>query len=227
MNQLLLLSGNPKRRRSRKHRSAAQRAATRRMLAARFGHNPKKRRRAKAAGAAPKRRRRHHAVARRGRGRRRGFSLTRMGGGNVMGMVKAGAIGGAGAVGVDILMGYAQAVLPASVTSRMNADGTMNYLYYAAKGAIAVGIGLYGNRILPAGIAPRIAEGALTVMSYEILRTFVPANMTLGFFNPAPTYRPQGGMGKVLNLNKVLDVNAGEGPGAAVAQNIHAMSRNR
>lgn len=219
MNQLLLLSGNPKGRRRRgKRRSAAQRAATRKMLAA--NGNPRRRRRG-----------RRHAVAhhRRRRGGRGLFAGLRGHSGGAMSLVKSGVIGGAGAVGVDILMGYAQPVIPAAMASRVNADGTMNFGYYGVKAAVALGIGLYGGRFLPAGIAPKIAEGALTVMSYEILRTFVPATMTMGrmgYFNPAPT---SGGMGKILNVGsvgKIVSVPSG-GAGTQVAQRLHALSRGR
>lgn len=233
MNQLLLLSGNPKRRKKGK-RSAAQRRATRKMLAANRGNPTKRRRRrrkAKSAVSASPRRRRH--VSRR-RGGRRGGMLSRLlrGGSShsAMGMVKNGAIGGAGAVGVDVLMGYASNVLPANLVSRVNPDGSMNYLYYATKGALAVGIGLYGGKVLPAGVAPKIAEGALTVMSYEILRGFVPTGIRLGFFNPAPAMGNAGNMGKILNVGgtgKILDINARSGAGAAVARRLNAMNRGR
>lgn len=235
MNQLLLLSGNPKRRKSGKRRSAAQRRATARMLAAnRSRTNPKRRRRAKHTGtavaSAPRRRRRksHGAVSRRGRRKGGGFSLFRSTGGSAVNLLKAGAIGGAGAIGVDILMGYAKNVLPASMASRVNPDGSMNLMYYGAKAALAVGVGIYGGRFLPGGIAPKIAEGALTVMSYEILRTFVPASLSLGFFNPAPTMMPQArGVGKILSVGKVLDIRERGGQGAAVAARLNAMSRGR
>lgn len=224
MNQLLLLSGNPKRRRRGKRRSAAQRAATARMLAARG--NPRKRRgkrRGRRSGGAVTHRRR-----RRGGGRGL-FAGLRSSGGSVMPMLKSGVIGGAGALGVDIAMGYALPLLPASMQSSINADGSANLGYYGAKAAIAIGIGLYGRRLpVIGGYAPAIAQGALTVMSYQLLRGFVPAGVSLGFFNPAPAMSSRG-MGKILSsgVGKIVSLPSAGGAGTQVARQLNALNRGR
>lgn len=176
---------NPRRRRRhkhrakarRRHRSAAQRAATARMLAARFGANPRRRAR-----------RSSRRVARRSGHRvRRHFSSIAPG---AMSMLKNAGLMGAGAVVVDVGMGYVGKVLPAAA-SPVNADGTTNWMYFAAKAGLALGIGIYGRRVLPGGFAGKAAEGALAVMAYQIVRGLVPSGVALGaYLNPAPTMRP-------------------------------------
>ena len=114
-----------------------------------------------------------------------------------MSMLKNAGMAGAGAVGVDIGMGYLGRVLP-SAAAPINADGTTNWLYFAAKAGLAVGLGVYGSKVLPASVAQKMGEGALTVLSYQILRGLMPAGVQLGtYFNPAPTMRPRlaGGSG--------------------------------
>lgn len=179
--QMLLLSANPKKRGGKKRRSAAQRAATARMLAAnraKGGHSPKKRRKS--------RRSSFHSVARRAGKRARGFARG-LNFNSIKSLAMNGAIGGAGAIATDIAMGYGASLLPASVVSRVNADGSMNYMYYGVKGALAVALGTLGGKVLPPAIAARMAEGSLTVMSYEILRGMMPASVSLGYMNPAAT----------------------------------------
>lgn len=192
---------NPKRRKGRsgkKRRSAKQRAATRKMLAAnRFASNPKKRRSKrrgrKSAGAVAKyvkrTRRGGKRMARRMRrgGRRSAMAFNT---GNAVNLLKAGAIGGAGAVLVDIGMGQAQRFLPASLATPLDAAGNVQYGYFGTKAALALLLGTMGGRIMPAAVAEKMGEGALTVLAYQFLRPMVPVSLTMGYFNPAPTMRP-------------------------------------
>ena len=216
--QMLLLSANPKRRKSAKRRSPAQRAATARMLAANKS-NPRrasKKRRSRARSRA-----RSASVATVSRRTRRTRSARSSGGGGArrfsmnaaVGLLKNGAIGGAGAIGLDVVMGYGGAVLPASVTSRVNADGTTNWLYYGVKGALAVAVGTFGGKLVKPALAEKLAEGALTVMSYELARGMMPAGVTLGYVNPAKLLR---GTGKIVSMN-----------GARGVGNIVALPDNR
>lgn len=207
MGQMLLLSANPKRRRkSGKRRSAAQKAATRKMLAAnRARSNPGsgKRRRRSAAPAVSRRASRRSA-------RRSGAVI----GGSIFNQAKGlainGALGGAGALGVDVVMGTAANVLPASVTSRINSDGSTNYLYYGTKAAIALGVGIFGRKLVPANVAAKLAEGSLTVSSYELLRGMMPAGVPLGYSSPA---RPLNKIVRPGNLRLIRNMNSG-GAGA-------------
>jgi len=194
MNPSLAWIVNPRRRRTkarkagkRRGRSAAQRAATARMLAANrsrrggshrsYARNPSKRRR---------------SVAR--RGARRGARRASVSASGAIGMLKDAGVMGAGAVAVDVGMGYLGRVLP-SAASPVNADGTTNWLYFTAKTGLAIGLGTYGRRFLPGGWGPKMGEGALAVLAYQIMRGLVPSGVALGgvgaYFNPAPTMRPQ------------------------------------
>lgn len=202
---------NPRRRRRagvKKHRSAAQRAATRRMLAAnraRVHRNPvHKRRRAVTHHAAPVRHRRHFrrnpAARHHARRALHGFRAS-----GAMNMIKSGAMMGVGAVAGDLLYGQLIRFLPASMATPTNpADQSTNWLYFAGKAAMFVGIGVYGRKVLPARIAEAAAVGGLSVLFYSIARSMVPASLTLGaYVNPARVMnpgRPRVGMGAYQSL---------------------------
>lgn len=177
----------------RKARSAAQKAATRRMLAANRSRSrparaaaPKRRRRrarAAAPAAAPARRRRAVARVTR-RSRRRASSGLRLGGsGSILNqgvtMLKDGAIMGAGALGVDMLMGQVNKILPDGWDSPLEGDGTPNYKNAAIKAAVAVGVGYVGARYLPAsmrGLAVKAAAGSLAIQGYTLIKGSIPAD---------------------------------------------------
>lgn len=142
-----------------------------------------------------KHRRRARAVARhiRRRARRAFAGFSRSG---AIGLLKAGAIGGAGAVLVDIAMGQAVGFLPASMQAPTdNKTGGVNYGYWGAKLAIVLGLGMYGRRLPFVGhYAGAMAEGAATVMAYQFMRPMVPATLNLAaYFNPAATRAPRVG----------------------------------
>ena len=206
MATLQLLTANPKGGKRKKKRSPAQRAAFAKMIAAnRRSHNPKTSKRRAS------RKRRHYSsnpapatlrTRRSLRSRAAGFSKS-----SAMGLLKTGAIGGAGAVGVDLVFGYAGSILPASAVSKINADGSANFMYYGAKGALAVALGTFGKRFMPAPLAEKLAAGSLTVMSYELMKGLLPASMTLGnsrgvgYMNPAQVMR---GTGKIVPINRAV-----------------------
>lgn len=202
-----LFTINPSRRKrhGKKRRSAKQRAATRRMLAAnrgRFASNPKKRRgrrKARNVMATVQRRvrrsyRRARKAMRSRRGRRSGMRLNTN---NMMNLLKAGAIGGAGAVLIDIGMAQAARFLPAPLATPMDMSGNVQYGYFGAKAGLALLVATYGGRIMPSAIAEKMGEGALTVLAYQFMRPMVPAAM--GYFNPAPTQRPVGRAGAYVS----------------------------
>lgn len=181
---------NPSKRR-KKHRSAAQRAATRKMLAARFHRNPRRKRKAATTEVQVKRKytkRRGRKSARIGvrRGRRSGGFAAKFSSGAITALLKNGAIAGGGAVLVDIGMGYASGMLPASMATPTDSNGALQWGYVGAKAGLALLLGTLGKRIMPAEIAGTMAEGALTVLSYQLIRPMVPASLKLGYINPAP-----------------------------------------
>lgn len=244
----ILYTVNPRHKRksaarhSRRHRSAAQRAATARLLAfnrARRGGGSAPRRRRRSSHAAsmsvnPRRRRRSRSFRR--NPSRAASSMRRMfSGSGVGGMLQNGAIMGGGAVAVDIAMGYASSMLPATMVSPVNTDGTANWGYFGAKTALALAIGMFGRKLPVVGkYAPQMAEGALAVMAYQLMRPMVPASIALGYLNPTPTMRPvrrvagvgkyvSGGMGAYFPA-----VRAGggvQGRGASAAQVVSIVAR--
>lgn len=191
---------NPKKRRKagrsgKKRRSAKQRAATRRLVAMNrggFASNPRRRRRGrKSAKATRKYTRRASSRKSVRRSRRRGrSSAMKFNTGNAVSLLKSGAIGGAGAVLIDVGMGQISRFLPAALAAPADAAGNIQYGYFGTKAALAIALGTYGGKFLPRGIAEKMAEGSLTVLAYSFIRPFVPAGLALGYFNPAPTMKP-------------------------------------
>lgn len=187
---------NP-RRKSRKGRKKLSRA----QIAAGFGGKAKrkykrrsKRRGRTAAASAPvvhRRRRRSMRVARRSYRRSRGFGVR---GGSVMKLLQAGAIGGVGAIAVDVGMGQLVSVLPENMRSPMTSTGEANLGYFASKLGLSLALGIYGPKLPFVGrYASRMSEGAITVMTAQFLRPIaMQAGMKLGaYFSPAPLQRPQ------------------------------------
>lgn len=190
-------AGNPKRKRKagkrKSKRSPAQKAATKRMLAGLRrkqggfvgSGKPSRKRRSKRRGSVVAR------VSRR-RARRAMTHISGMGRGLVgsaMSLAKAGAVGAGGAIAVDFLMAQAGRVLPASVMSKIDANGTVNFSYYGAKGALAVLLGTFGRKLPVVGkYASDMAAGSLVTMMYELGRAAMPATAAaqLGYYNAAP-----------------------------------------
>lgn len=119
-----------------------------------------------------------------------------MSGGTVMSLLKAGAIGGAGGVLIDVAMSQVRGFLPASMQSPADSANNPNYGYYAAKFGLALALGTLGRRLPILGrYAPEMANGAVSILGYQFLRPMVPSTMLAAYFNPAPTQRPN--MGRV------------------------------
>lgn len=95
------------------------------------------------------------------------------------------AIGAAGAIGVDAIMGQASRILPASATARYSDAGGINPIYYGVKSLVAIGLGIAGVKFAPAALknaSARVAEGSLTVQAYEVMRAVIPPEVVaLGF----------------------------------------------
>lgn len=208
---------NPRRRR---------RKLTAKQIAAGFGgkrgrkrggrraHSRRRRRSVVTAAPVVHRRRRRSASRgmRRSRRGRRGFSMRGAASG-FMPLLKSGAVGGAGAVVVDVGMGYAMRFLPASLATPVDAAGQPQYGYFGAKAALALLLGTYGRRLPVIGnYASRMAEGSLTVLAYQFMRPMAAGFMPVGYFNPAPTMRPMNGLrGEMRATNQPGNYVAGLG----------------
>jgi len=232
MAQMLVL-GNPRRRRAK--RKATKRRGRRRMSALQLKYFGKGRKRR----ASPKRRsrtRRTVTITRTNPRRRRSRRSYRRNPVSVAGIratlpgitrAASNAVSGAaGAVVVDMAMGQASKILPANLTSRYNAAGGINWLYYASKAALAIGLGVAGQRLLPGRmktLAARGAEGSLTVQAYEIMRVVIPADVVnMGYYNPARVVgqgmnglRRVGRVGKYLSPPGVAGMRASFPAGSA------------
>lgn len=194
MAKLLLM--NPRRRKA----SVAQLRA-RKAFAATYGGGAKRRRRnpAKArAAAAPRsaaapsvvvlknpaaRRRRNpvsqlSAVRRMTRRRRNPISLGRAAG--YIDMLKNAAIGGAGAIAVDLTMGQINKFLPSSLQS---VPGVID-LGTATKVVITAALGKLLNGPTR-GLSMKMAQGSLVVQAHAIMAQLLPGSMTLGYASPA------------------------------------------
>jgi len=177
MQELLLVNPAKRaRRKSRKAASPAQRRARAAFAARARAKNPAKRRRARRAApmAAVRRRRNPIRSIRRHAARRRnpigGFA------GTAIDMVKDAAIGGAGALAVDVIAGQVKPMLPASLQT--------GNAYAAAKALITVGVGVFGRRMVGT-LAMQAARGALTVQAYNMMKPYVPASLPLGYLSPS------------------------------------------
>lgn len=229
MQHLLLV--NPKKRRAKRKggRSAAQRAATARMLAAnrarRHGgggvraSNPRKRRAKRSYAAAAVRRtryvnprKRHTKRARRRNPSMRGISAS------VKSLFIPALKGAGGALVVDIAMGYVSPMLPDS----LNTTTTQPLV----KAALAVALLYAGRKIVGGATAQQMAEGSLTVILHDTLKSYVPAGITMGYLSPAQQFdgRPNmlqtinglrgRGMGRVGRIGRMGQYVGGANPGA-------------
>lgn len=184
MEQLLLINPSKRPSKRRKPRSAAQKAATKRMLAANRSRRApsaartvKRRRKNKTEHVAayypnPRKRRSAARVARRvKRHSYRANPAPR----SLMPMLKDAGIGAVGALAIDVMFGYIP--LPLSLkTGKMNS---------VAKGAFAVLIGMFGGKILPRGMAGKMAAGSLTVTMHDALKATVSSMLPsahLGYY---------------------------------------------
>lgn len=190
MSEVLLI--NPRaRRKSRKPASAAQRRARAAFAAAARAQslNPRRRkarRRNPVAVGAPVRaarrvaRRASNPVHRRRTHRRRRNPISLGSSSAYVRMIKDGLIGGAGALGVDVAMGYITPYLPASLQRTPGSVGVGD----AVKAVITIALGKLLDKPTK-GVSMMAARGALVVQSHALLATMLPSTMTLGYSVPA------------------------------------------
>mgnify|MGYP000202065774 CR=1 FL=1 len=195
MAEMLLI--NPRRRRKvRKARPAAKRRVARRA----------RRRNPVAVLAAPVRRRRRNpirAAKRRTMSRRRRNPIS-LGGGSMMNVLRDALIGGAGAVAFDVVHGQIARFLPASLQRVPGSVGAGD----AVRAIITVAVGQLLSKPTR-GLSKRAAAASLTVQAHDIIKTFVPASMPLGFASPAMIAQGTNRVGPIRQ-----GVNAYTRPGA-------------
>ena len=159
----------------------------------------------------PRRRRRVHAVRhhRRRRVRNPRFSV-----GGITRQLVPAAIGGVGAIGADIALGYATPYLPSFLTA--------GYGKVAAQVGVALGLGFVTRRVLKKpDLANSVVMGALTVAAYSLIKTLVKQaaptvpglsgsdymsmpmgaymqSPPLGYVDPAPTLQGMDGLGAYM-----------------------------
>ena len=183
MAEMLLI--NPRRRAKAKARRASPKRRRRNpvRVVARTPA-PIRRRRNPVAALSRIRRRRRNPVAALSRMRRRRRNPIGIGGVSVnsfVAMLKDAAVGGAGAIGADMLMGYANRYLPAMLQS---APGTVN-VGTAVKALLTAVAGQLLSKPTR-GLSRKMATGALAVQARDALVTFLPmGGMTMGYASPA------------------------------------------
>jgi len=111
-------------------------------------------------------RRRRMKVTRVRRRRKQNPSL-RGAGGTIMGGVKSGFVGALGALGLDMLYGFAAPKLPSALTT-----GPASYL---TKALGAVLVGMVGNKLLR-GRGRDLVNGAFTVLIHDAAKTAIQQN---------------------------------------------------
>jgi len=130
-----------------------------------------------------RRRRNPIGLARRRVMRRRRNPIGGMGTGMMMAAIRQAFVGGAGAVAVDLAMGQINRFLPVNLQSNPMAAGIG--AGDAVKAIITVMLGHFLARPT-GGLSRRMAMGALTVQSANIMRKVLPlGSMPLGYASPA------------------------------------------
>jgi hypothetical protein len=116
--------------------------------------------------------------------RRRNPIGGRMGTGMLMAAIREAFVGGAGSVAVDLAMGQINKFLPATLKVTPGSLGAGD----AVKALITVALGHFLSGPTR-GLSRKMAMGALTVQSANIMKSFVPATMAMGYASPARIVR--------------------------------------
>lgn len=189
MAEMLLINPRARRKARKAPRSAAQRRATAKLVAM-----SRRRRRNPAPAAAPlaMNPRRRRKMARRSnpvrfvrRARRMSNPAMRFSTAGIMAAFQQALVQGAGAVAFGIVHGQVQKFLPASLVPTPGSIGIGD----AVKAALTVFIGS-ALRGPTRGLSVKAATGALTVQAHDLIKTFVPSTLPLGY--AAPGYVTQG-----------------------------------
>ena len=133
--------------------------------------------------AAMRRRRNPLAAARRNplarmRRRRNPIGGAMMGG--YMGQIREAVMGGAGALGMDLVYGQINSFLPAALKRVPGSIGAGD----AVKAVVTVALGGLLNKVTR-GFSAKAAKASLTIQAYDIMKSFVPSGMTIGYASPS------------------------------------------
>jgi hypothetical protein len=124
------------------------------------------------------RRRRNPMAAMVRRRRRNPIGGAMMGG--YMAQIREAVIGSAGALAMDVLYGQINNFLPPALKNTPNTIGAGD----AVKAVVTVALGGLLNKATR-GFSAKAARASLTIQSYNIMKTFVPASLPLGYASPA------------------------------------------
>ena len=141
------------------------------------------------------RRRNPIGLARRRVMRRRRNPIGGMGTGMLMAAIREAFVGGAGAVAVDLAMGQINRFLPATLVTRPGQIGAGD----AVKAIITVTLGHLLARPTR-GLSRKMALGALTVQSANIMKSFIPGTMAMGYASPARIVRGTNTVGPNMGM---------------------------
>lgn len=109
-------------------------------------------------------------------------------GGGYMTAIREALMGGAGAVAMDVVFGQVNRFLPATLQKTPGTVGAGD----AVKAVLTVFIGQALNKVTR-GFSRKAAQASLTVQAHDIIRSFVPATVTLGSVGYAtPAFPVQG-----------------------------------
>ena len=125
------------------------------------------------------RRRRNPLAAMRMRTRRRNPIGGAMMGG-YMGQIREAVMGGAGALGMDLVYGQINSFLPAALKRVPGSIGAGD----AVKAVVTVALGGLLNKVTR-GFSAKAAKASLTIQAYDIMKSFVPSGMTIGYASPS------------------------------------------
>jgi len=100
--------------------------------------------------------------------------------GNYMTQIREAVIGGAGALGMDLVYGQINSFLPTALKRVPGSIGAGD----AVKAVITVALG--GLLSKPTrGLSDKAAKASLTIQAYDIMKSFVPSGMTIGYASPS------------------------------------------
>ena len=100
--------------------------------------------------------------------------------GGYMGQIREAVMGGAGALGMDLVYGQINSFLPAALKRVPGSIGAGD----AVKAVVTVALGGLLNKVTR-GFSAKAAKASLTIQAYDIMKSFVPSGMTIGYASPA------------------------------------------
>lgn len=100
--------------------------------------------------------------------------------GGYMTQIREAVMGGAGALGMDLVYGQINSFLPTALKRVPNSIGAGD----AVKAVVTVALGGLLNKVTR-GFSAKAAKASLTIQAYDIMKSFVPSSMTIGYASPA------------------------------------------